>query len=267
MLQATDLVKRFDTTTALDHLSCSIPAGVVFGLVGSNGAGKSTFLRVIAGIYRADDGQMLLDDQPVFENEPVKEQIVLVPDELYFLSQANLKRMAILYRRSFPNFSLEYCNRLIDLFQLDPKKAIRTFSKGMKRQAAIALALACRPRYLLLDEAFDGLDPLMRDVVRKIIRRDVAECNTTVVISSHSLRELEDTCDWLALLHQGNLIFTSTKDELTQQAPEGLEALFVRRLNEAGYSFETALDDLYATKPTGDISGALSQNEGEVIAQ
>jgi len=262
MLRAQNVSKNFDDSAALDQLSCTIPLGTSYGIVGSNGAGKSTLLRLLAGIYKADGGSVTLvpaqtnaqvgeqanEQQPleIYENPLAKEHIVLVPDELYFLAQASLNRMAKLYARSFPHFDDYYFQSLVNLFQLNPKKPIRTFSKGMKRQAAIILALATRPRYLLLDEAFDGLDPTMRDLVRKILAHDISSRGTTVVISSHSLRELEDTCEWLALLHQGKLIFESTKLDLSAQAPQGLEALFVERLKEAGYSFDNALAQIYA---------------------
>lgn len=246
MLQAIEASKYFDGCAALNQLTCTIPPAVVYGVVGSNGAGKSTFLRLLAGIYQPDGGRITLDEADIFEQPAVKEHIVVVPDELYFLPQATLRRMAGLYNRCFPRFSQDYFSALVELFQLDPNKAIRTFSKGMRRQAAIILALSCRPSYLLLDEAFDGLDPLMRDLLRKIIARDVAERGTTVVISSHSLRELEDTCDWLALLHKGALILESTTEDLLAQAPEGLENLFVERLNQVGYAFDDALEAVYA---------------------
>ncbi|MCL2606438.1 MAG: ABC transporter ATP-binding protein [Coriobacteriia bacterium] len=246
MLQAMNLSKTFDGSTALNELNCTVPTGAIYGVVGSNGAGKSTFLRLLAGIYRPDNGRATLNGIDIYECVQAKEQIVLVPDELYFLPQATLQRMAALYHRSFPHFSLDHFNALVQLFQLNPTKPIRTFSKGMKRQAAIILALAAKPRYLLLDEAFDGLDPLMRDVVRRILVHDVVARETTIVISSHSLRELEDTCDWLALLHRGTLVLESTKTALIEQAPNGLEALFVERLNQVGYTFDDALATLYA---------------------
>lgn len=272
MLQAKGVSKAFDGSLALDKLDCIVPSGACYGIVGSNGAGKSTLLRLFAGVYKPDAGEVILEGKirlegqvfdergfhlygkspegklpiQIFEHPEAKEQIILVPDELYFLPQASLTRMAKLYANAFPHFSREHFHSLVNLFQLPPRKAIRTFSKGMKRQAAIILALAAKPRYLLLDEAFDGLDPTMRDLVRKIITYDIAQRGTTVVISSHSLRELEDTCDWLALLHQGRLIFEGPKTNLMSQAPQGLEALFVERLKQAGYSFDAALSQIYA---------------------
>jgi ABC-2 type transport system ATP-binding protein len=182
--------------------------------VGSNGAGKSTFLRLLCGIYKADAGKILYDGMPVYENPGVKETIMFVPDELYFLPQASMNRMAKMYRAIYKNFSMEKFKKLAEAFGLDPKANINTFSKGMKRQAATALALAVQPKYLFFDETFDGLDPVKRNLVKTLIYNDVAERNSTAIITSHSLRELEDTCDQLALLHQGGIVFESDIQEL-----------------------------------------------------
>jgi ABC-2 type transport system ATP-binding protein len=217
MIQALNVTKRFDDFTALDALSCSIPEGVIYGLVGSNGAGKSTFLRLVAGIYKPEVGEIRVAGLPVWENPAAKEQLALVPDELYFLPQATMNRMARLYAHTFPDFSQSRFEELVATFQLDPKANLNTFSKGMRRQAAIILALARRPRYILMDETFDGLDPIMRNLVRKIIYSDVYDRHATAVISSHSLRELEDTCDQLALLHKGGIIFESEMSNLKTQ--------------------------------------------------
>ncbi|MDR1412486.1 MAG: ABC transporter ATP-binding protein [Actinomycetes bacterium] len=217
MIQATTLTKRFGKTTALDSLTATVPEGVVYGLIGSNGAGKSTLLRLIAGIYRAEAGELTIGGEPVWENPRIKAQIALIPDELYFLPQANLSTMARLYRNSFPGFDQARLNELIELFGLNPYANLNTFSKGMRRQAAIILALSRRPRWLLMDEVFDGLDPIMRNLVRKLIYTDVIDRRATAVISSHSLRELEDTCDQLALLHQGGIIFESEMADLNTQ--------------------------------------------------
>ena len=214
MIQVEKLTKTFDKKVALDNLTCSIPDGCVYGLVGSNGAGKSTFLRLLCGIYKADAGKILYDEMPVYENPGVKETIMFVPDELYFLPQASMNRMAKMYRSIYKNFSMEKFKKLTEAFGLDPKANINTFSKGMKRQAATALALAVQPKYLFFDETFDGLDPVKRNLVKTLIYNDVAERNSTAIITSHSLRELEDTCDQLALLHQGGIVFESDIQEL-----------------------------------------------------
>jgi ABC-2 type transport system ATP-binding protein len=214
MIQAEKLTKTFDKKVALDNLTCRIPDGCVYGLVGSNGAGKSTFLRLLCGIYKADAGKILYDGMPVYENPGVKETIMFVPDELYFLPQASMNRMAKMYRAIYKNFSMEKFKKLAEAFGLDPKANINTFSKGMKRQAATALALAVQPKYLFFDDTFDGLDPVKRNLVKTLIYNDVAERNSTAIITSHSLRELEDTCDQLALLHQGGIVFESDIQDL-----------------------------------------------------
>jgi ABC-2 type transport system ATP-binding protein len=183
-------------------------------MVGSNGAGKSTFLRLIAGVYRPDQGTITMDGLPVFDNPAVKSQIAYVSDELYFLAGASMNRMADCYASLFPHFDKKRFQFLTESFHLNPKKPLSTFSKGMKRQAAIILALSTRPKYLFFDETFDGLDPVMRNLVKGLICEDVLERQVTAIITSHSLRELEDTCDQLALLHQGGLVLQSDVQHL-----------------------------------------------------
>lgn len=214
MIKAVNVSKTFGDFTALDRLSCEIPRGCIYGMVGSNGAGKSTFLRLIAGVYKADSGEITIDGQPVYENPAMKQKIAYVPDELYFLQGATMNRMADLYTASFPTFDRKYFGMLTDLFKLDPKKPLNTFSKGMKRQASTILSLACRPDYIFFDETFDGLDPVMRQLVKQLICDDVMQRNATAIITSHSLRELEDTCDQLALLHQGGIVLQSDVQNL-----------------------------------------------------
>ena len=209
MIQAENVTMKFDDFVALNQLNCSIPDGCVYGLVGSNGAGKSTFLRLISGVYRPAEGKIEIDGHAVYENPDVKKQIVYIPDELYFLPQASMNRMAKLYAAVYETFSYERFTHLTQTFGLNPTVNINTFSKGMKRQAATILALAAQPRYLYFDETFDGLDPVMRNLVKNVIYNDVVERKATAIISSHSLRELEDTCDQLALLHKGGIIFES----------------------------------------------------------
>lgn len=214
MITAQNLTKTFDKFTALENLSCSIPNGCIYGMVGSNGAGKSTLLRLITGIYRPDNGKVLIDDRPVYDNPEVKRKFVFVPDELYFLPQASMNRMASLYKAVYPNFDNQRFKQLAEAFNLDPTAKLQTFSKGMKRQAATILALSVKPEYIFFDETFDGLDPVMRNLVKKVIYADVCERKATAVITSHSLRELEDTCDQLALLHKGGIIFESDIENL-----------------------------------------------------
>lgn len=209
MIQAENITMKFDGKNALNGLTCQIPDGCIYGLVGSNGAGKSTFLRLLSGIYKPYEGKITFDGMAVYENPKVKSKLVFVPDDLYFLPQASMKKMANMYRAVYPSFSYERFCELVSTFGLDPKASINTFSKGMKRQAATVLALSVCPQYLFFDETFDGLDPVIRNLVKTVIYNDVAERNTTVILTSHSLRELEDTCDQLALLHKGGIVFES----------------------------------------------------------
>lgn len=209
MIHAENVTMKFDAFTALNRLNCKIPDGCIYGLVGSNGAGKSTFLRLISGVYRPLEGTIDIDGIPIYENPDMKKQIVYVPDDLYFLPQSSMNKMAKFYSAIYETFSFERYENLTKTFGLNPTANLNTFSKGMRRQAATILALATCPRYLFFDETFDGLDPVIRNLVKTVIYNDVAERQTTTIITSHSLRELEDTCDQLALLHKGGIIFES----------------------------------------------------------
>ena len=209
MIGANNVTKKFDDFTALDGISCKIESGCIYGLVGSNGAGKSNFLRVLSGVYRADQGDVTIDGEPIYENPSVKKKIMLVPDDLYFLPGASMLRMKKLYKSVYPDFDDKRFDELANCFGLDVKKNLGTFSKGMRRQAATVLALSARPEYIFFDETFDGLDPIMRNVVKRLICEDILDRKATAIITSHSLRELEDTCDQLSLLHKGGLVFES----------------------------------------------------------
>ncbi len=214
MIEAKELTKSFEKFIALDKVSCQIPDGCIYGMVGSNGAGKSTFLRVLAGIYKADGGSITVDGQSVWENFEIKNQMMFVPDDLYFLPGATIQRMAAFYKKMYQNFDDARYETLVSAFGLPQKKSIHNFSKGMKRQTAILLALSCRPKIMLFDETFDGLDPMMRKLVKSYICNDVAEYGATVIVTSHSLRELEDTCDQLVLLHKGDVVLESQVSDL-----------------------------------------------------
>lgn len=206
MIEVKNIVKKFDKFYAVNNLCCNIPDGSIFGIVGSNGAGKSTFLRMLAGVYRQNSGEITLDGKPIWENPSVKSQIVFVADEIFYLPNATMKRMASLYRAVYPDFDYDTFDNLMRVFNLDPKMNLSIFSKGMRRQASVILALSTRAKYFLFDETFDGLDPVMRNLVKKLICDEVAQRNATVIITSHSLRELEDICDQLALVHKGALV-------------------------------------------------------------
>lgn len=214
MIKATGVTKKFEDFTALYELSCTIPKGCIYGMVGSNGAGKSTFLRLLAGVYRPEAGAITIDGEPVYENPAVKKRIAYVPDELFFLPASNIRRMASLYEAAYPDFDRKRFESLTEIFRLSVSKSLNTFSKGMRRQAATILAISCRPDYIFFDETFDGLDPVMRNLVKSMICQDVLERQATAIITSHSLRELEDTCDQLALLHQGGIVLESDIQDL-----------------------------------------------------
>ena len=261
MICAENVTKKFDGFAALRGLSCKIPESCVYGLVGSNGAGKSTFLRLISGIYRADAGTVTFDGQPVYENPEVKGKILYVPDELYFLPQSNMNRMAQLYRSMYPRFSDERFAELVKTFGLNPEANINTFSKGMKRQAATILALSAMPQYLFFDETFDGLDPVMRNLVKRVIYNDVLERKTTTIITSHSLRELEDACDQLALLHKGGIVFESDIQNLKTTLFK-IQVAFSEPYDKSKFADVEMLS--YAQ--VGSVATFIARGEREVVA-
>ena len=214
MIKTENLTKSFDGYTALDNVTCIIPNGCICGIVGSNGAGKSTLLRLLSGIYKSDKGSIYIDDMPVFDNPAIKSKVVFVADDLYFTPNATINKMSNLYKSLYHSFDMELCSKLAENLNLNRDRNIATFSKGMKRQAATILALSTKAEYLFFDETFDGFDPVIRNYVKSILCRDVLERKSTVIITYHSLRELEDICDKLALLHKGGLILQSDVDNL-----------------------------------------------------
>ncbi|MEE0809039.1 MAG: ABC transporter ATP-binding protein [Acutalibacteraceae bacterium] len=206
MIFAKNLVKRFDEKEALKNISLQIAEGSVYGLVGSNGSGKSTLLRLISGVYMADEGNVGIDGENTFNNPALKSQIAFLGDTPYFLPQSDLKEMAALYSNMYPSFDYEIYNHLLTIFPLDQNARLSTFSKGMQRQAALILSLSTKPKYILLDEAFDGLDVVMRRVLANIIMESVEKYGMTAVIASHNLLELENVCDHIAVVHEGKII-------------------------------------------------------------
>ena len=238
MIEVGSLRKSFDGFTALDGLDISVPDGAVYGLVGPNGAGKSTLIRHLAGILRQDEGEVLYDSEAVFENPKVKAQIAYIPDEVFYYPGASVKDMMLLYRRMYPSFSEERYNKLAPAFGIAPERSFKRLSKGMQKQAAFWLALSLCPKYMLLDEPLDGLDPVMRRQIMKLLLADVAERGTTVLVSSHNLRELEDVCDHVGIMNRGRMLLQRPLCELQdstvkvqlalpddRELPEGLEIL------------------------------------------
>lgn len=216
MIEIKNVVKEFDGFRALDDLSMTVPSGSVYGLVGPNGAGKSTIIRHLTGIYRQDSGEVLVDGQPVFENPSVKNRIAYIPDDIFFFSNASIGEMARFYRSIYPQFDAERFKKLGEVFGLDTKRQMRKLSKGMQKQAAFWMMMALRPEFLVLDEPVDGLDPVMRRQIWSIVMADVAENGTTVLVSSHNLRELEDVCDHVGIMNKGKIMIERTLSELQE---------------------------------------------------
>ena len=234
MLEIRNLTKTFGDFKALDDLSMTVPKGTVYGLVGPNGAGKSTAIRCMVGVYRPDSGSVTMNGGFVYENPDLKARIGYIPDEIFYFPAATLEEMRRFYKGIYPDFDDNLFERLYEIFSLPRKTPIRRFSKGMQKQAAFHLTICCRPDVLILDEPVDGLDPVMRRQVMSLILADVAERGTTVLISSHNLRELEDVCDHVGIMDHGRMLLeksladmqgTTHKLQMVGDAPENLEIL------------------------------------------
>mgnify|MGYP001121607464 CR=1 FL=1 len=246
MIEVQAVSKSFDGFKALDALTMTVPTGAIYGLVGPNGAGKSTILRHITGVYQQDSGLVLVDGQTVYENPAVKEKIADIPDELYYFGSASTRDMARFYKGFYPRFDEKRYGTLREIFRtVDEKRPIRRLSKGMQKQAAFWLALCLRPEVLVLDEPVDGLDPVMRRQVWSLLMSDVAQDGTTVLVSSHNLRELEDVCDHVGILSHGKVLVERSLSDLQEnlvkmqvvfqtkdlpELPEDMEVLNVQQV-------------------------------------
>ena len=234
MLKVCNLTKTFGNFKALDDLSMTVPKGAVYGLVGPNGAGKSTAIRHITGVYHPDSGGVLMEGLPVYENPELKQRIGYIPDDIFFFPSASIEDMCSFYRGIYPQFDMALYERLFEVFQLPKKSPIRRFSKGMQKQAAFHLSICTRPDLLILDEPVDGLDPVMRRQVWSLLLSEVAQRETTVLISSHNLRELEDICDHVGIMDHGKMLLersledmqgNTVKLQIVGDAPQDLEVL------------------------------------------
>ena len=234
MLELKNVTKCFGDFKALDNLSMTVPKGAVYGLVGPNGAGKSTAIRCLLGVYRPEQGEITLNGETIYENPAVKTTIGSIPDDIFYFPSATLEDMRKFYRGIYPRFDDELFERLYEVFNLPRKSPIRRFSKGMQKQAAFHLSICTRPDLLVLDEPVDGLDPVMRRQVWSLLLSDVAQHGTTVLISSHNLRELEDICDHVGIMDQGKMLLersladmqgSTHKLQMVGQIPEGLDIL------------------------------------------
>lgn len=238
MIEVKNVVKEFDGFRALDGLTMTVPTGSVYGLVGPNGAGKSTIIRHLTGIYRQDSGEILFDGAQVYENPDIKNRIAYIPDDIFYFPNATIREMKDYYRSIYKNFDEKRFSALGEAFELDPKRQMRRLSKGMQKQAAFWIAMSLSPEFVILDEPVDGLDPVMRRQIWSIIMSDVAENGTTVLVSSHNLRELEDVCDHVGIMNKGRIMIERSLNELQENIiklqialpdgevlPEGLDIL------------------------------------------
>ena len=216
MIEVKNVVKTFDGFTALDGASITVPDGGVYGLVGPNGAGKSTIIRHLTGIYAPDSGEVLVEGEPVYENPAKKALLAVIPDDWFYFPSSTIFDMMRFYRGFYPNFDGNRYEKFKEVFSLPEKSPIRRMSKGMQKQAAFWLAMCCRPKYLILDEPVDGLDPVMRRQVWSLMMSDVTEHGTTVLVSSHNLRELEDVCDHVGIMNKGRVLLERSLSDLQE---------------------------------------------------
>lgn len=235
MIEVKGVSKNFEKAKALDDVTMTLRDGSIFGLIGSNGSGKSTLLRILSGIYRADQGEVLLDHQKIYENPKSKARFFYISDDQFTRRNASMGDMAKFYTNVYQNYDLEMFESLTQQFKLDPNRALRTFSKGMQRQAHIILGLAAKPKYLFCDETFDGLDPMRRQAVKRIFAEQVAEGEMNVIITSHNLREIEDICDQIGLLHKGEMVLQRNIDDMTHHLHK-VQCAFRKNLEKADFA-------------------------------
>ncbi len=234
MIEFVNVTKKFGDFTAVEDISFKIEPSSIYGLIGYNGAGKTTLLKTAAGIYKSEGGKVLIDGEDTFDNDNIRKDLFYIPDDLYFPMNATINSMAKFYADYHPNFSFKTLNNLIEVFGLDPKKKIRGFSKGMQRQAEIILALSSHPKYMLLDETFDGLDPQKKDITKKLFIEYVAESECSLVISSHNLSELSDLCDHVGLINGKKLTMDCSVYDISMNYSK-FRLIFDREISEKDF--------------------------------
>ena len=262
MIELKNLTKKFDDFKALDNIDLTIPSGTAFGLLGSNGAGKSTILRLLSGIYSQDDGTAVIDGEPIFDNVSVKERVFFINDETIQFSKFTLEELKNFYKGFYPKFSDDIFNKLRETIKLPLKKRIDTFSKGMKRQAIVIIGLSCQTDYLLLDEAFDGLDPTMRIIVKHMLVDAMLDRKLTTIISSHNLKEINEVCDTVALLHQGKILFNRDLDSVKGNIHKVQVAFAIDYEKEAFSDI-----DLLHYERNGSITYLIAKGDEEELKQ
>ena len=260
MIQVKNISKTFSKKKIIENLSCQIEDNCIYGLVGANGAGKSTLLRILVGIYKKESGSIEVDGEDPFDQPKIKENIVFVPDDLFFYNGYNLLDYAKIYQSLYPNFDMKTVIEMAKTLKLDLKTPIDNFSKGMKRQCALICAIATNARYLLFDETFDGLDPVVRNFMKKRLINQMTKQDTTIIMTSHNLRELEDICDHLGLLYQGGILFESEIDQLKTNMYKIQISL------KKDFDQETFKDiELLNYKKSGSVATLIVKGEEEVI--
>ncbi len=259
MIKVNNLDKSFDGFKALSDLNLNVKKGSIYGLVGTNGAGKTTLIKHVTGVLKPDHGEILIEDANVYENIPLKERMGFIPDDLYFFSTYNLKESARFYRSLYPNWSEDRYNHMVRQFDLNEKRKLSKFSKGMQKQAAFILTMSSMPDYLILDEPIDGLDPIIRKLVWKYIVEDVAEREMTVLVSSHNLRELEGICDSIGILSKGKMMIERDLDELKSD------------IHKIQVAFKAAVENPYAglnvlhRESRGTVDLLIIRNRKDVV--
>ncbi|AQX54986.1 ABC transporter ATP-binding protein [Priestia flexa] len=244
MIELTEVKKSFEDIKVLNNVSLTVKKGSIYGLLGSNGAGKTTLLKTIAGIYRQNSGSIHIDNEEVFENVALKQSIIFLPDIPYFFAQSTIKQLAQFYKNMYPTWNEERFQQLKQAFPIDLKKKVHRMSKGMQRQVAFWLALSTMPDILILDEPLDGLDAVMRQKIKNLLVQDVAEREMTILISSHNLREVEDLCDHVGILHQGQLLIEKDLDDLKSD----IHKIQVAFKGDVPLAFHEDLEILYEEK-------------------
>ncbi len=261
MIQMIKINKSFEKQEAVKNVNMTINKGSIYGLIGSNGAGKTTIIKLLAGIYRQDSGEVKLEGSAIYENQALKQKLFYITDQPYFFPQYTVRQMANFYKSIYPTWNEERFVKLAEVFDFSMKKKLQTFSKGIQRQAAFWLALSTMPEVLILDEPMDGLDPVARKKVKNLLIQDVADREMTILISSHNLREIEDICDHIGILHQGSLLLEKDLDDLKSD----IHKVQVAYKGEAPEYLEQRLTMLHCEKRGSVMVCIIRGKEDEIV--
>ena len=266
MIEIKNTSMSYGKVRSLENVSATVKNGSIFGLIGSNGSGKSTLLRILCGIIKPDEGEILYDGESVWENDIVKQDIVYLSDEQFFLPHCTINDMRKLYKTVYTGFSDETFKKLQGIFTLDCNRKINTFSKGMKKQASVMLGISAKPKYLLCDETFDGLDPVVRQLVKRILAEEAAENSMTTIIASHNLREMEDICDTVGLLHKGDILFVRELDDMKSEFhkvqavfSENFDASALAGMSVLAYQKRGSIVSFIARGTVDEINAAMTE--------